>query len=165
MTEDLLRRHVARVLAVGPGVPDDYELDDNLLVAVDGHRWTALLDVAKAWLKTFGGTVELFEAMTRCLLRLRSRQVPSCKPREQAIPSALVSVVESHDPVRAILDTAARSGSVVAVSSHVRTGIQRAVLGSVAGELLRFCSTPVSSCRGDVGLSERPRSAAGEPRS
>ena len=66
MTEDLLRRHVGPVLAVGPGAPDDYELSDNLLVAVDSHSLrTSLLDVARAWMTTFGGTVELFEAMTR----------------------------------------------------------------------------------------------------
>ena len=144
MTEDLLRRHVGPVLAVGPGVPDDYELADNLLVAVDSHSLrTSLLDVAKAWLTTFGGTVELFEAMTRSSASAPIQASPELQAAQQAIPSAVVSVVESHDPVRAILDAAARSGSVVAVSSHVRTGIERAVLGSVAGELLRFSSTPV----------------------
>jgi nucleotide-binding universal stress UspA family protein len=144
MTEDLLRRHVGPVLAVGPGVPDDYEVGGKLLVAVDSHSLrTALLDVARAWLTTFGGTVELFEAVTRSSASAPIQASPELHAAQQAIPSAVVSVVDSHDPVRAILDAATRSGSVVAVSSHVRTGLERAVLGSVGGELLRFSSAPV----------------------
>ena len=144
MTEDLLRRHVGPVLAIGPGVPEDYEWADNLLVGVDSHASrSVLLDVARAWLTTFGGSVELFEAVARSRPSAPIEATPELQAAHRAIPSARLSVVESHDPVRAIVDAAAASGSVIAVSSHVRTGIERAVLGSVAGELLHFSATPV----------------------
>ena len=143
-TEDLLRRHVGPVLAIGPGVPEDYKPGDSLVVGVDAHAArSSLLDVARSWLTTFGGSVELFEAITRTSASAPVQSTPELQAAHQAIPSAVLSVVESHDPVRAIVDGAATSGSVIAVSSHVRTGIERAVLGSVAGELLHLSSTPV----------------------
>jgi hypothetical protein len=66
MTEELLRRHVGLMLAIGPDVPDDYQLDDTLIVAIDEESvQTSILDAAASWQATFGGEVELFEAVTR----------------------------------------------------------------------------------------------------
>ncbi len=144
MTEDLLRRHVGPMLAIGPDVPDEYELADKLVVGIDESSLrTSLLDVSIEWQTTFGGTVELFEAIT-----LGSAQVPieptaELRAAHELIPAAVMTVVESHDPVRAIGDAAMASRSVIAVAGHARGGLQRAIRGSVTEELLRWSMVPL----------------------
>ena len=144
MTEELLRRHVGPMLAIGPDVPDEYELGDKLLVAIDESSLrTSLLDVSLHWQTTFGGTLELFEAIT-----LGSAQVPieptaELRAAHELVPAAEMTVVDSHDPVRAIGDAAMASRSVIAVAGHARGGLERAVRGSVTGELLHWSTVPL----------------------
>lgn len=53
-------------------------------------------------------------------------------------------VVTGDDTARVIGETAERLGAdVVVIASHARSGISRALLGSVADKLLRSCSRPV----------------------
>jgi nucleotide-binding universal stress UspA family protein len=144
MAEDLLRRHVGPMFTIGPGVPDDYALGDNLLVAVDKSVLrTPLLAAAIRWAATFGGTVELFEAVTRGSSLVPIAPTEELRAARELIPTAALTVVESHDPVRAIGEAAMASGSVIAVATRARTGVERAVLGSVTAELLRWSSTPL----------------------
>jgi nucleotide-binding universal stress UspA family protein len=144
MTEDLLSRHAGPVLAVGPHVPDAYELSDNLIVAIDEFSiGTSLLDSARAWQETFGGTVELFEAVTRRATSVPIEPTDELRRAEQQLPGATTTIVESHDPVRAIAGAAMISNSPIAVASHARGGLERLVRGSVSGELLRANATPL----------------------
>jgi nucleotide-binding universal stress UspA family protein len=63
-----------------------------------------------------------------------------------------VSVVEGRFAAEAILAAAARFGvDLLAVGSHGRSGIRRAVLGSVAEEIARHSSRPVLIVRGPSG--------------
>jgi nucleotide-binding universal stress UspA family protein len=53
-------------------------------------------------------------------------------------------VVTGDDTARVIGETAERLGAdVVVIASHARSGLSRALLGSVADKLLRSCSRPV----------------------
>ncbi len=53
-------------------------------------------------------------------------------------------LVHSDDAATAIAQTAARLGvDLIAIASHGRSGISRAIVGSVADRLLRACRTPV----------------------
>jgi nucleotide-binding universal stress UspA family protein len=55
-----------------------------------------------------------------------------------------VSVLESHGAAESILQAAKRLGvDVIVMASHGRSGLKRAVLGSVAEEVVRHASTPV----------------------
>jgi nucleotide-binding universal stress UspA family protein len=54
------------------------------------------------------------------------------------------TVVTVGDPATAMADVAAAEGAAyVVMSTHGRTGLRRALLGSVAGEVLRHGSTPL----------------------
>jgi nucleotide-binding universal stress UspA family protein len=144
MTEELLRRHVGPMLAIGPEVPDEYALADKLVVAIDHSSvGTSLLDVSIAWQTTFGGTVELFEAITRDSPQVPIEPTAELRAAHEVVPAAMMTVVESHDPVRAIGDAAMASRSVIAVAGHARSGLERAVRGSVTGELLHWSTVPL----------------------
>jgi nucleotide-binding universal stress UspA family protein len=144
MTDDLLHHHLGPVLVVGPRVDHDVALSDNLLVGVDEYALeSSLFDVANAWQLTFGGTIELFEAVVRTRPTAKLEPTPELREAQSLAPTALTTIVESHDPVSAILDAASASDSVIAVASHLRSGVERAVLGSVAWEVVRWSPTPV----------------------
>ena len=144
MTDDLLHRHTAPILVVGPRVDHDAELGDNLLVCVDEFALeSSLLEAATAWQQTFGGNIELFEAVVRTAPSANIGPTAELRRAQTRVPSPVTTVIESHDPIRAILDTASASNSVVALASHLRHGIERVVLGSVAWEVIRWSPTPV----------------------
>jgi nucleotide-binding universal stress UspA family protein len=53
-------------------------------------------------------------------------------------------VVHGDDPARTIAETAERIGAdVIAICSHGRSGLTRALVGSVADKLMRACHRPV----------------------
>jgi len=57
---------------------------------------------------------------------------------------ALAHVVRGDDAARAIAQTAARLGvDVICIASHGRSGLSRAIMGSVADQVLRATRTPV----------------------
>jgi len=144
MADDLLRRLARPILAVGPHVDAGITISDTLLVAVDSFSLrTELPSTAAAWRTTFGGSIELFEAVVPA--RNGKAQVPPIELREAALAfdNARLTTAESHDPARAIVEAASESRSVVAIDSHLRRGLERAVLGSVAWEVVRFSPTPV----------------------
>lgn len=166
MTDDVLHHHSGPVLVVGPRVDHDALLSDNLLVCIDKFALeSSLLEVAHAWQSTFGGRVELFEAVVGMASTGRPAPTAELRQAHSLNPTAATTVVESHDPVRAILDAASASNSVIALASHLRRGLDRAVLGSVAWEVVRWSPTPVLVVPGELcgagvgGASERREGA------
>jgi nucleotide-binding universal stress UspA family protein len=144
MTEELVRHHVGPMLAIGPRVTDAYEVGDTLLVAVDAeglHK--SLLDAGSTWQTTFGGNIDLFEAITRPSVDVPLEPTGELQAALELIPNANVSLVDSRDPVRAIGEAAMLSESVIAVAAHARSGLDRLVRGSVTGELLRWVDVPL----------------------
>ena len=58
--------------------------------------------------------------------------------------ATVTHVVPGDDPAKSIGETAERIGAdVVCIASHGRSGLGRALMGSVADELLRACRRPV----------------------
>lgn len=144
MTEELLRHHAGPILAIGPEVADDYELTGTLLVGIDAEAVrSSLLDVSLAWQQTFGGTIELIEAITRSSAEGPVDPTEELHAAQLVVPDAKVTVLESHDPVRAIGNAAMDSGSVIALAGHARGGLDRVLRGSVSGELLHWASVPL----------------------
>jgi nucleotide-binding universal stress UspA family protein len=142
MTGDVLRGHRGPTVVVGPLVKSEPVLARGLLVCIDEFAIrTPLLRTALAWQSTFGGRLDLLEVIDDDMPR---RQLtPALRTAAADAPGAKVRMISSHDPARAIVDVAAATGQVVAVSSHLRSGIERALLGSVTWEVIRSCPTPV----------------------
>jgi nucleotide-binding universal stress UspA family protein len=144
MTDDLLRRVARPILAIGPSVDPTSAPSDNLLVAVDAFTLkTSLPAAVGTWQASFGGTVELVEAVVP-----RTNAEAVARPTElgqmsSVFPDARLTTVESRDPARAIIDVAAESRSVIAVATHLHHGLDRIILGSVAWEVVRYSPTPV----------------------
>jgi nucleotide-binding universal stress UspA family protein len=137
---------VGPILVVGPNQEDDQDLPGRLLVCVDPESpATELLDAAATWQETFGGTAELFEAVIPAPARAAAAVGPPVELQNAhaLLPAAGVTYAESHDPVEAILDAARAPNSVIALGTNLRRGIERAVLGSVAWEVVRLSTTPV----------------------
>jgi nucleotide-binding universal stress UspA family protein len=65
-------------------------------------------------------------------------------PRAAASIPTFAHVVRGDDPARCIAETAERVGAdVICIASHGRSGLSRALVGSVADKLLRACRQPV----------------------
>jgi nucleotide-binding universal stress UspA family protein len=66
------------------------------------------------------------------------------RPAAHTSTRTIGHVVRDRDPARAIATVAERVGAdVVCIASHARTGIVRAVVGSVTDRLLHVCRRPV----------------------
>jgi nucleotide-binding universal stress UspA family protein len=143
MTADVLSGHRGPTIVVGPRVEAEPKLWRGLLVCIDEFAiHSPLLDTAMTWQSTFGGDLELLEVTND---DRPGRQGPPLALREAAAhaPGAKVRVIASRDPARAIVDEATATGKIIAVASHLRSGFERALLGSVTWEVIRFCPTPV----------------------
>lgn len=103
-----------------------------LLVRVDDAPIAA---VSSTWISE--ATLRVREGYLEPLAdRFRS---PQCTIRTRA--------VVHHDPARAILDTAKEEHAfAIALATNGRTGVRRAVIGSVADKVIRGASIPVLVC-------------------
>ena len=143
MTGDVLRGHRGPTVVVGPLVKTNPVLARGLLVCIDEFAVdTPLLRTAQAWQSTFGGRLDLLEVIGDETPG-RRRLTTALRRAVAHVPGAKVQTIASHDPARAIVDVATATGQVVAVASHLRSGVERALLGSVTWEVIRFCPTPV----------------------
>jgi nucleotide-binding universal stress UspA family protein len=112
----------------------------HLLVCVDEFAVRQpLLEDADSWVATFGGDVEIFEAVDD-LRGGPSAARPSALVRmaDGLGPTAATTAVASRDPATAIIEEAARRpGTVIAMASHLRHGLDRLARGSTASEVIR----------------------------
>ena len=144
--DELLHQQPDPILLVGPRAEPDELLGSRLLVCVDDAALnTPILAVAAAWRTTFDGTVELLEAVddARSPMPPTSTPTPALRAAAGSLHDVTTTVVPAHDPVRAIVDASLELGTVVVLASHLRRGLQRAVLGSVAWEVVRHSPAPV----------------------
>lgn len=82
-------------------------------------------------------TAAIHEFMSGVVARETSRV------REAGIPAEEL-VVDSDSPYRAILDVVAdREADLVVMGTHGRTGLARAIIGSVADRVVRHAKVPV----------------------
>jgi nucleotide-binding universal stress UspA family protein len=155
VSEEIARTASAPVLLVGPGISSRWELGEEPLViaGLDGSRWArraasdagelaaalhgrvlALEAVRPSDVVTVGRGPEGDAAMLhRVTEDLEMRGVP-----------AESTLVDAFDPAEALTREAReRRAACIAVASHGRTGVARAVLGSVAASTVRHAPCPV----------------------
>ncbi len=138
--EELLRARRVPSVLVGPEA-DPESVPRMLTVCVDpGGAPSELLHTAELWRDTMAGDLRVVEVVEPA-------------PRKQDAPPELLAAaralhapyrtLESHDPALALLELTAGHHTLLAVGSHLRHGLQRALLGSVAAELVRYSARPV----------------------
>ena len=114
----------------------------RILVPVDGSRFSEQILPVVSWIgRKTGAEVALFRAYDRAD---EQAGVQGALDTLAAGIGAKAIAAEGKDVTRAILDEAARvPGTLVAITSHGRSGVMRAVLGSTALNVLRAGKDPI----------------------
>jgi nucleotide-binding universal stress UspA family protein len=128
---------------------------ERILVPVDGSRFSEQILPYVRWISSQ-------TSVAVALLRVVDKG--DDKPQAQSaldalaagVPAASICAAGGGDVTRAILDEAARvPGTLVAITSHGRSGVMRAILGSTALKVLRTGRAPI--------FVFRPRHAEASP--
>ena len=152
VTDELLRRTYGPIVVVGPHASRTAgELDGAYVVPLDGsQRGEAILPIAGAWTVEFGGTPWLIEVLDTIGAPtgdvFESAYVGRAAHDMQSLIAHEVEFETLHGerPSRVIVDFADRLGaSLVFLTTHGRSGLDRLRLGSVAAEIVRHASCPV----------------------
>ncbi|HEX9681971.1 MAG TPA: universal stress protein [Acidimicrobiales bacterium] len=172
-TQDLLARWTGPVLAVGPhGEQSIPFAASNLLMTVDGSEASEVIATdAVEWSETFGAVPWVVTALAQTppvgpgpgvgTDTLESSYVHRVAENVQTVAqrfgdgelAAEYEVLHGNDPAEAIV-AFARSlpASVIAMSTHGRTGLARIAVGSVALRVVRDAPCPVLIRRPDPSL-------------
>lgn len=158
VAEDVLQRITDPVLLVGPHTrPDSSPVAGRLMVCLDGsHNGEAILPVAAAWAREFGIEPYFVQALDPNTERaLRAAGLPGGDVYEDAYLARVASrlydegvpvnwdVLHSTRPAAAIIDHAShRDASLLALSTHGRTGLGRIAIGSVALQVVHDSHCP-----------------------
>ncbi len=152
VTDELLRRLYGPIVVVGPHVPADAgTLDGSYVAALDGSdRSRAIVPIIGAWAVEFGGTPWLVEVLDTVATSsgdvFESAYVSRVAHEVQTSIGHEVQYETLHGdrPSRAIVDFADRLGaSLMFLTTHGRSGLDRLRLGSVASEVVRHATCPV----------------------
>lgn len=92
---------------------------------------------------------ELAEDVVEAERETAAKELQGVAESIRAAGAAQVDIaVEEGSPGQAIVDTAVREGcDLIVMATHGRSGLKRAVLGSVADHVLRQAPCPVLLCR------------------
>lgn len=152
VTDELLRRTFGPIVVVGPHVaPDAGALDGAYIVPLDGsERAQAILPIAGAWAVEFDGVpwiVEVVDSLGPASGDVfESVYVGRVAHDLQALTDHEVQFETLHGErtSRAITEFADRAGaSLLFLTTHGRSGLDRLRLGSVAAEVVRHATCPV----------------------
>lgn len=147
VSERLLRRAAVPVLLVGPEVADTGSAVHSLVGCIEGPELgPAVAEVARQMASLLSADLSLIQVVhgpvpadvldSGFLHRLAASIAPPVVEHETRRGT--------HGPAAAILGYAgSRSGTILAVGTHARTGLRRMVMGSVALELVRRGPWPV----------------------
>ena len=115
----------------------------RILVPLDGSRFSEQILPYVGWLgRKTGVEVALLRVVDKDDERPQAQQ--ALEALAGAIPATSICIVDGGDVTRAILGEAARvPGTLVAISSHGRSGLKRAILGSTALNVLRTGREPI----------------------
>jgi nucleotide-binding universal stress UspA family protein len=115
----------------------------RILVPVDGSRLSEQILPHVGWLsRKTGANVALLRVIDK--EEERPEAVASVERLAHDVPATPICAVNSGGVVQTILDEAARvAGTLVAMTSHGRSGLMRAILGSTAFDVLRTGQEPV----------------------
>ena len=115
----------------------------RILVAVDGSRFSEQILPYVSWLhgKT-GVEVTLLRVVDKADEQPQARAAVEALAR--SVPATAICSAESGSVARTILEEATRvPGTLVAITSHGRSGLMRAILGSTALDVLRNGRDPI----------------------
>jgi nucleotide-binding universal stress UspA family protein len=116
---------------------------ERILVPLDGSRFSEQILPYVRWISSQTGVAV-------ALLRVidKDDEKPQARSALEAlgasVPAASICTASGGDVTRAILEEAARvPGTLVAMTSHGRSGVMRAILGSTALKVLRIGREPI----------------------
>ena len=115
----------------------------RILVPVDGSRFSEQILPYVGWI---GSKTGVAVALLRVIDKEdeKSQAQGALDALGAAVPAASICTVSGGDVTRTILDEAARvPGTLVAITSHGRSGVMRAILGSTALKVLRTGREPI----------------------
>lgn len=164
LTTDVLSETVAPVVLVGPDCEERIsEHTGPLVVALDGSDESErIIDVAHEWAEGFGLAVEVITVLDPQTSAAVASAVASGDVHESAYvahvarDSVLAEDGASFEilhgkPVEEILREAdLRDAAAIAIASHVPTGIDRLLHGSVLDEVVRHSPVPVLAVNRNV---------------
>lgn len=139
--DELLRRSRVPAVLVGPQASPG-RVPMTLAVCVDPSGASPdLIRVALAWHEVFGGDLRAVE-----VVELSSRVEPT--PAKELVDAARelrapFRMLPGSDPAQSLVDLTLERDVVLAMGSHLRHGLARALLGSVAIDVVRRSATPV----------------------
>ncbi len=151
VTQDVLRRISGPLVLVGPNASTDLA-DGPVVVTVDGSPESEIaIPVAVAWADLLHTATWIVTAadpaagwMPDDVLESGYLVGLAAHIREASGQEVNFDVLHDSQPVRAVLDDAARrSASLIVASSHGRGASSRALLGSVTSDFVRRAPCPV----------------------
>ena len=159
VAETVVRRAQLPVLLVRPGLPAPHAVLRRILVPLDGSEesFAILVEVKRLALRT-GAEVVLLHVAERAFAPLPQRGTPGGPagpedPERKLLDAAerlgrsdLIywQVIAEGDPAGVILNHATTlDADLIAMSTHARSGRERAIFGSVAQEVLARAERPV----------------------
>jgi nucleotide-binding universal stress UspA family protein len=158
VAEDVLHRMMRPVLLVGPHTrPETSATAGPLMVCLDGsEHGEAILPLATEWALQFAMELYLVQVLDPDVERqLRAASVPEGDVREDAYLMRVArrlrdngvqadwEVLHGTHPAAAIVDHARRRDvSLLALSTHGRTGLRRIAIGSVALHVVHDSPSP-----------------------
>jgi nucleotide-binding universal stress UspA family protein len=159
VAEETLRRVPTPILLVGPQVPPGVPELAHLVVGIDGSAYsTAILTIATSFAVALGLDVTLVTVVDPETQRAGGPS-PSNSPElanlkqlggrlEGDCGAVACEVLAASDVADAIVEFAGqRPGTVIALTSHGRTGLARITIGSVTMAVVRDATCPVLTVR------------------
>ncbi len=146
--------HGHAVVALGPNVPVTVEPIQRVLACVDASTFSeSVVTEAAGWAAALGAQLWMIEVVDSSKVKVpagvegiqESSYVHRLAAEVKATGLDLEwEVLHDDHPGRAIASYAATlPGTIVALATHGRSGVKRAMVGSVAGDVLRQASVPV----------------------
>jgi len=149
VARDVVRTVSCPVVLVGPHAGDRSGLDRPMIVCHDGSDAAgAIVPIAGEWARALGlpvVVVHVFHPLDLESARAPAATVePAVEALRRSVDDVDLRVFRDSFPVGVILDLArSLPASLVALSTHGRTGLARVTLGSVAASLVHAGPTPV----------------------
>ncbi len=154
VAEAIIRARTGPFVLVGPkAATPDYNLDGPLLVATDGSAAaTEIIPLAAAWSTAYDMAPHVVTVSTPDFAyeSARAANAEAAGSLRDLLADGphphtpTSSVIEATSPAEAIAGEASRIGaSLVAITTHGRTGLARVLLGSVAMDIVHRSPCPI----------------------
>ncbi len=151
VADDVLRELFGPIIVVGPHVTQFESFAGDIVVPVDGSDFSETsLPLAASWGIAFGATPWIVEVLTEPVpadLDVFESSYPNRLAHDlqtQSHHDVEFEVLHGPSAAKAITDYAGHNkASLIMMSTHGRTGMQRLSMGSTAAAVVRSASSPV----------------------